>query len=413
MKFNSFLFYIISSVFTTSGYASALDVSGQSILPFLEKGNYTEASVIAVKPKVSGKIRNNPQLLGGSSDFNTGDMAKSFSYYNAALKIQLNELLSFGLIYDQPFGANVLYPIKQNNTYSINSPLTQGTSVDVESQNISMIFGIEPYKNFQFYFGPTYQSIKGDVSLRGNAYTTFFNGYNADFKEDSAIGWLAGVRYKIPEIELKLAATYRSKIKHEMIVNEALHSQPLNEVSFEKTNIVTPQSINIDFQTGINQTTLAFVNLRWVNWRDFNIRPRQFGAISETITAGLSNGAYKEGFDLDSHQKNQLYAAIGLGHQLTEKTSVGTEVSWDSGTGNPTSSLNPTKGAWGFGLGLQFNPTLNYFISTGVKYYWLGDAVAEDGTFYLPIDGIKQNAEQADFRNNSTIAYSFKIGYHF
>ncbi|MFW1929543.1 OmpP1/FadL family transporter [Acinetobacter baumannii] len=394
-------------------YASALDESGQSILPFLEKGNYAEANIFVIDPKISGKVRDKPQLVDNSQDLSTGDMAQSFQYYNAALKLQLNERFAFGLIYDQPFGADVLYPVKQNNSYSETKNLKEGTSVNVDSQNISMILGVKPYQNVQFYLGPVYQTIKGDVALRGNAYTTFFNGYDANFKEDSAIGWLAGMSYQIPDIELKLAVTYRSKIKHEMNVEESIYDQPINVTSFEKTKITTPQSINLDFQTGVNQSTLAFINLRWVNWKKFNIRPTQFGAITQAITAELTEGAYEQGFDLDSHQKDQLYAAIGLGHQVSEKLSIGSEVSWDSGTGNPASSLNPTKGAWGLGLGLQYNPAPNYFIATGIKYFWLGDAVAQDGTYHLPIDGIKQNAEQADFKNNSSIAYGLKFGYRF
>lgn len=394
-------------------YASALDESGQSILPFLEKGNYAEANIFVIDPKISGKVRDKPQLVDNSQDLSTGDMAQSFQYYNAALKLQLNERFAFGLIYDQPFGADVLYPVKQNNSYSETKNLKEGTSVNVDSQNISMILGVKPYQNVQFYLGPVYQTIKGDVALRGNAYTTFFNGYDANFKEDSAIGWLAGMSYQIPDIELKLAVTYRSKIKHEMNVEESIYDQPINVTSFEKTKITTPQSINLDFQTGVNQSTLAFINLRWVNWKKFNIRPTQFGAITQAITSELTGGTYDQGFDLDSHQKDQLYAAIGLGHQISEKLSIGSEVSWDSGTGNPASSLNPTKGAWGLGLELQYNPAPNYFIATGIKYFWLGDAVAQDGTYHLPIDNIKQNAEQADFKNNSSIAYGLKFGYRF
>lgn len=88
-------------------------------------------------------------------------------------------------------------------------------------------------------------------------------------------------------------------------------------------------------------------------------------------------------------------------------------MSWDSGTGNPASTLNPTKGSWGLGLGVQFNPAENYFIAGGIKYFWLGDVVAEDGTYYIPVAGIKPIAEQADFKDNSAIAYGLKIGYKF
>jgi len=48
-----------------------------------------------------------------------------------------------------------------------------------------------------------------------------------------------------------------------------------------------------------------------------------------------------------------------------------------------------------------------------VKYFWLGNVVAEDGTYYLPVPDIKPIAEQADFKNNHAIGYGLKIGYRF
>ncbi len=36
-------------------------------------------------------------------------MANDYYFPNAALKLQLNDKFSFGLLYDQPFGANAEY----------------------------------------------------------------------------------------------------------------------------------------------------------------------------------------------------------------------------------------------------------------------------------------------------------------
>ena len=270
-----------------------------------------------------------------------------------------------------------------------------------------------PFTNFQLYGGAVYQSVKGDVALRGNSYSEAFNGYDAKFKQNHAVGWLAGLSYQIPDIALKAAVTYRSKIDHDMQVTETMFGEPLDVTTPSKTTITTPQSVNIDFQTGVYKDTLAYANLRWVNWKDFHIRPTQFGAVTEYLTDLISKGSYTGGFDLDSYQKDQWAATLGIGHQFTEKWSASTEVSWDSGTGNPASTLNPTKGSWGLGLGVQFNPAENYFIAGGIKYFWLGDVVAEDGTYYIPVAGIKPIAEQADFKDNSAIAYGLKIGYKF
>jgi long-subunit fatty acid transport protein len=413
MKRNPILIGLCALFASTANHAAALDQSGQSILAFLENGNYVEVSATAVDPDISGKIRNRPELVNDPQNLNSGNMGNSFQYYAAALKLQLTDRISFGLLYDQPFGADITYPMQSNNTFSDNEFTQQGTSVNVDTESISMIFGVSPFSNFQLYGGAVYQSVKGDVALRGNSYSEAFNGYDAKFKQDHAVGWLAGLSYQIPDIALKAAVTYRSKIDHDMQVTETMFGQPLEVTTPSKTKISTPQSVSLDFQTGVYKDTLAYANVRWVNWKDFHIRPTQFGAVTEYLTGLISEGTYTGGFDLDSYQKDQWMANVGIGHQFSEKWSASTEVSWDSGTGDPASTLNPTQGSWGLGIGVQFNPAPNYFIAGGIKYFWLGDVVAEDGTYYIPVAGIKPIAEQADFKDNSAIGYGLKIGYRF
>ena len=406
------MLYLMPAIYSTTSHAAALDQSGQSILAFLEDKNYFEANMTVADPEVSGKIRNNRPDLVNSTDLNTGDMAKSFQYYNAALKLQIAPQISFGLIYDQPFGADVAYPLRSNNTFYDNEISMQGTTVDVSSQNINMLLGFQPDPRFNLYAGAVYQTVKGEISLRGNS-MSIFNGYDANFKEDSSVGWLAGAAFQIPEIALKAAVTYRSEIKHQMDVNETIFGQALELTSASSTDITTPQSVNIDFQTGVYKDTIAYLNARWVNWKDFVIRPTQFGALTEMATAEMSQGSYTGGFNLDDHQKDQWSATLGLGHQWSEKWSTSADVSWDSGTGNPASVLNPTEGGWGVGLGMQYNPTPSYFIAAGVKYFWIGDAVAQDGTYHVPVPGAAEMAEHADFNDNNVIGYGLKIGYRF
>src|SRR5690606_41148211 len=86
----------------------------------------------------------------------------------------------------------------------------------------SFILGFQPIENINIYGGAVYQTVEGDVQLRGAAYGSA-NGlgkYNATMKEDSAVGWLAGVAYQIPEIALKASLTYRSEIDHEAATRE-------------------------------------------------------------------------------------------------------------------------------------------------------------------------------------------------
>lgn len=392
---------------------AAMDQSGQSILPFLENGNYTEFGLVVVDPSVTGKVRNREDLVSDSNNLNLGDVANSFHFYNFALKVKLNEKINFGILYDQPFGANVTYPLKSNNSFSENEISNEGTSVKVETQNLSFLIGGSPFNNFQLYGGPVYQEVKANISLRGNAHTDAFNGYNANFKRNSEIGWLAGLSYQVPEIALKAALTYRSEIKYDIEVDENIFEMPMGFLSENKAKLETPKSINIDFQTGITNNSLLYSNLRWVNWKKFETRPPQFGALSEILTSVVTDGNYTKGFKLDSYQKDQYSATVGLGYQLNEKLGLFSEASIDSGTGNPTSSLGPINDSKAIGLGFKYNPAPNYFIAGGFKYYWFGDTTTQDGTYYLPIEGVKSVAEQADFIGNSAISYALKIGFQF
>ncbi|MGQ1268388.1 transporter [Acinetobacter baumannii] len=412
-KANPILLGVLGVFVSNISHASALEQSGQSILPFLENGNYAEANLFAVDSSVSGVVNDRADLVRDHQSRDTGDIAESTQFYTAAIKLQLTDRLSFGVLYDQPFSADIKYPARSNNSYFDNDISYEGTSVKADTQNLSLLFGYSPYQHFQIYGGPVYQTVKANVALRGNAYTQAFNGYNAKFKQQGEVGWLLGGSYQLPDIALKAAITYRSKIKYQFQVEEDIFGEPLKLVENEKTKLETPASLNIDFQTGISEKSLVYMNLRWVNWKEFETRPPQYGALSEILMNELTNGEYIQGFKLDSYQNDQYSATLGIAHQFTEKWSTSTDVSWDSGTGNPASTMGPIKGSWSLGLGVQFNPAKNYFITGSLKYFWLGDTKTEDGTYYLPIEGIKPYAEQANFKNNHAIAYGLKFGYWF
>ena len=75
---------------------------------------------------------------------------------------------------------------------------------------------------------------------------------------------------------------------------------------------------------------------------------------------------------------------------------------WDSGAGNPVTTLGPTEGYWSIGLGGQYSPTEHYFLQAGVKYFWLGDAKAQTAGRIV-----------GEFEDNHAIGYVMKMGYKF
>lgn len=403
---------ILATLPATGVFAAALDRSGQSIAAFLQPGNYFEAGISVLDPEVSGHFKAAPSV-------STGEMADDYQFYNVALKMQPTSNFSFGLIYDQPFGAAATYTPTALNVF--NNAAGESTEVEVKTQNLSFIFGYQPTENWNIYAGPVYQTVKGNVQLRGAAYsgTNNFGGYNANIGEDSAVGWLAGFAYQIPEIALKASVTYRSEIEHSTTVNESsiatFGSNPGTVINLNnglgQTDITTPQSVNLDLQSGIMENTVAFANVRWVNWKDFSIRPYAFGKASEAASSGATGGAYTKGFNLVDYTKDQVSATVGVGRKLSEQWAGNVSVGYDTGAGNPVSTLGPTEGYWSVGLGAQFSPAPNYFIAAGVKYLMLGDATAHSGAYSIPGNAVA--AQVAEFEDNDAWAYGLKIGYKF
>ena len=285
-----------------------------------------------------------------------------------------------------------------------------GTQVEVDTNSLSFIFGLSPIENVTLYAGGVYQTVKGNVSLRGQAYS-IFNGYDAEIKETGGAGWLAGAAYQIPEIALKASLTYRSEIDHDVVIDEtgytALAAIPtataaINAVAAaqsKETTITTPQSVNLDLQSGIMADTVAFANIRWVNWKDFSIRPDKFGQVSELATAATGG----KGFNLVDYTDAPRSVNAGVGRKVTDKWAGNVSVGYDTGAGNPVSTLGPTEGYWNVGVGVQFSPTPATFIAGGVKYFWLGDTDAK----------VSSGTKVGEFEDNNAIAYGLKMGYRF
>jgi len=268
------------------------------------------------------------------------------------------------------------------------SNVTGATNVSISSQNFTGLLGVKlgEKKNIQIYGGPTIQRLEGDVHLRGNAYKTA-SGYDANITRDTAYGWMAGIAYLKPEIALKAALTYRSEIDHDVNTTENLPALGAAGVGTNEITITTPKSVNLDFQTGINPTTLLTAKARWVPWSDFAIKPKIYGSAS--------------GLNLVSYDDDAWTAEVGLGKKLSPQLAISGAVGYDSGAGNPITSLGPVEGNWNVGLGAKYNLTPEWAISGGVKYLMFGDAKAK-----LPDGSIV-----GDFQDNDGWVYGVRLSY--
>lgn len=370
--------------------AAGLDRSGQDITAFLQDGTYAETVYTYLDADVSGK---------DSSGNKIDDIAEDYDFFRYGVKADINDTFSVGVLYDEPFGAAADYSGKNDfvshepnpNFGGFIAPNGEATKVEVRTENITGILGAKfgENKEFQVYGGPVAQRVKADVKLRGKAYG-LADGYTTHITADQDYGWLAGIAYSKPEIALKAALTYRSEIDHTLPISEsfpALGLQQKNPNRVGEIDITTPESINFDFQTGINPTTLATAKVRWVPWSDFAIVPPLYNEASN--------------LSLVSYDKDQWLVELGLAKRLTPALAVTGNIGWDSGAGNPVTSLGPIEGYYSVGLGAKYDLTENWAISAGGKYLWFGDAEGQ-----IPNKKIVSN-----FEDNDGFALGAKISY--
>ena len=384
-----------------SAHAAGLDRSGQDVSAFLQDGTYAELVYTYIDADVSGKDN------GGRA---TGDVAEAYDFARFGVKADINDTFSVGVLYDEPFGAAVQY--RGNSDFVATDARTgvangaplqvaglsatkqgEGTNVEIRTQNATLLLGAKlgESKNFQIYGGPQMQRLTGEVHLRGTAYGPM-TGYDANIGADMGYGWVAGLAYHKPEIALKAALTYRSEIDHERSIAEVVPATTY--AGSQNFKVTLPESWNLDFQTGINPTTLLTAKVRYVPWSDFDIRPPQYG----NVTALGNNNVP---LPIVGYDKDQWSAEVGLGKKVSDKLAVSGSVGYDSGAGNPVSTLGPIKGYYSLGLGAKYNVTPEWSVSVGGKYLKFGDATAQ-----LP-NGVKVG----EFDDNDGFIAGVKLAY--
>ncbi|WP_174558839.1 outer membrane protein transport protein [Acinetobacter bouvetii] len=254
-------------------YAAALETSNQSIASFLEPNDYAEVSTAIINAHIAGKTyrpdANNPSEF---SEVSTPNFVKRFALSNVALKLQVQPEWSLGLIYDQPYTTDISYAFKP--VLSSSAQLVNAVNFKTDSDNLTALLGYQPNLSWNYYGGVSYQNLDTQLQISGQSMGLLMD-YSANAENDSAMGWLAGISYQIPAYALKTSLTYRSKIRHHPLLQEQIFSTPtilaLNLSAARHINIETPQSVNFDFQSGINPNNLIYTSLRWVNWEKFKI----------------------------------------------------------------------------------------------------------------------------------------------
>lgn len=343
---------------TTLAHAGGLDRSGQGIGAIFEAGDYAEFSFGYVTPSVSG-------TFGVTS----GNVAPAYAQTGFALKTDVNDQFSIGLIFDQPFGAAVDYATAGYALYE--------TAAEVSSTGITALGRYKLNDNFSVYAGPRIVSASGSVAINNP-----LNGpgvdYAADFGNADGTGYVVGAAFEKPEIAMRIALTYSAAI--DLSLPTTLTVPAAGPVPATETTL--PQSVNLDFQSGIAADTLLFGSIRWAEWTVTELNPFNYPANP-----------------LLSYDNDVLTYTLGVGRKFSDQFSGSLSLGYEKSTGGLASNLSPTDGYLSVQIGGAYTITGNTKISGGVRYVMLGDATTED--------------IGASFADNSAVAIGLKISTSF
>ena len=341
---------LISTSIATAG---GLDRSGQGIGVIFEDGDYAELSFGSVSPNLSG---GNSPLSGANP---TGDIAPTYTQLGMAFKTQINDNISMALIYDQPFGADV--------NYATAGYILVTSGATVESDGVTMLARYEINPNFSVHGGLRYVQASGTYALNLTA-------YQSNYSNDGGFGYVIGGAYERDDIAMRIALTYSSGIDLELDGDQADNTLTAN----------LPESVNLDFQTGIAADTLLFGSVRYVAWDGFQLVDDNVATPSPILS-----------YDADVYTYN-----IGVGRRLSDAFSASFAIGYEKGTGETTGNLGPTDGYISYQIGGAYTLDNGIEISGGVRYVDLGDAVTD-----APVSGV--------FTDNDAVAVGLKLAYNF
>lgn len=389
---------------TTAATAAGIERTGNDYSVLFEEGNYAKLSFSTVRPEVSGDY---PTALGGGS---TGIMSEDFSSASLSFKYGIAENLDVALFLNQPFGANALYP---DGPYS-------GLGADWSSNQVALVLKYQATPNISVYGGVrSVESsatiaipdtlVRGGLAAGAQAAVAQANAsgdataiaqangalagvvgapagafaYSATAAADRQTSYIAGAAYEMPEIALRVALTYETGYTHSFATSESVPAAPAVSGN-STTEIEMPQSVTLDFQSGVAADTLVFGSVKWAEWSVWEVRPAGYES--------LTRGQRVTGLDNDT-----LTYRLGVGRRINEDLSVFGRITYEAATGDPASRLAPTDGSTAIGIGGTYNFE-GIDITAGVEYVMFGNATDDSGT---------------EFADNTALGLGISIGYSF
>lgn len=397
----------IAALTATGANAGGLERASNDYGILFPEGSQLSFGISFAKPTVSGDY---PAALGGGS---TGDMANDYTTLSMSYKRELGENLTLGLFHNDSYGADSQYT---QGAYT-------GLEAQWESRQTALVLKYDIGERFSVYGGARYVKSDARIAIPELLVRSSVGNYATELGTEAATlgaqaaaaaaagdlataaalgaeatalgteaarlgaaaspvsnplgdpgmnysadgttgewGYVLGAAYEIPDIALRVALTYESAIDHEFGTSENLTT--LGIPGNTTTQITMPQSVSLDFQTGVAPGTLVFGKIKWVEWSKWEVRTPGYESVTGGRVTGLDNDV--------------ITYTLGVGRQFNEKFSGFAQMTYEAANGGVASRLAPTDGLFAIGLGGQYTDG-DTTIRGGITYASVGDAVDGSG----------------------------------
>jgi long-subunit fatty acid transport protein len=350
-----------------------------------EEGRYIEFAVSYADPDQRGRGAN-PGVLSGV-DFpipgNTGDVFEDHWSFAAAYKADLGDKFSYALFFDQPYGADTSYG---EGGFPVAIFSYDGTRADLNTYQVTGVLAYDPTDRVKLYGGLRAQRLDASAAIPFIGPQNGLPGYSVDADDDWGFGYLLGAAYSRPEIALRVSLTYYSKIDHDLTTNEfGGITIPGLQDGTTRTDVSTPQSVALEFQTGVAEGTLVFGSVRWVDWSAFAIAPPTYSSPAVV------------GRPLVDYEEDWWTYTLGVARQFTPNLAGSFTVSYEPEVDTVLTTLRPYAGRTAATAALSYDYG-QFNFTGGVTYGRLGDTT---------------NVLETEFDDGSVWAVGLRIGYTF
>jgi len=398
--------------------AGGIDRMSNNYGLLFESGNQLQLTFSAVSPDVSGEYT--PALTAaGGGESKTGNMLNNYQTFGLGYKNDVNEKLAFGLYVNTPYGADAEY---SKGIYS-------GLTAEWDSQQVAALARYRLNDRVSVFGGARYVRSKADITIPDplvrsavgrNAQrlgaeaqalgeqaaaagaagdlaaaqalgaqaqqagaraqtlgaaaqnTTTSMEFNASADYEGDWGGVLGVAYEIPDIALRVALTWESEITHTFDASESIPGLGIDTDGGDN-DVTLPQTVALDFQSGVAAGTLVFGQIKWSEWAEWAVGTPEYRSATGGIITDFPSDVWTY--------------KLGVGRQFTDEASGFAQITYEPDLDDVQSRLSPRDGIISLGVGGQYKVN-NMTFRGGIEYAWVGAAKDASGVKFQGNDAI-------------------------